>query len=435
MDPQQLKRARRVSEWYGPARFGLFYHYGLYTGGGSSEDGPFNARFRYESVADFEAAAPDPLLVAENLTSLATTVGAKYIIFAMVHSCDRFAVMFPTKCSAFLVKTTRDYVGALANSCQKKKLRLMLYFPAAAGGHATTTGGPWIAEGSRNEKGFVLLLKNLIAEVAERYGGRISGFWMDGNNSEAAAIPAYIRTLYPNAIVNINNMTNHGIPEMDCGTTEFLATDADPIYCRPSALRRPHPRWNTMPPKRDFNEDIPTCNSWWHGSLEKSDDEILNGPYVKEPVYLVKEMLSSLGQRRQWNYALGIGPQIDGTAPPIFQPMIERMAAFMSWASEAIYDTQGGEGSALEPGWWNHGAFGSITVSLKDPADYYIHVTTPPTSNRLALQRNGELFRSIIDLRTGKSLQFSDKGCLDIFDLDWEDVHRFGAKVIKARLA
>ena len=88
---------------------------------------------------------------------------------------------------------------------------------------------------------------------------------------------------------------------------------------------------------------------------------------MKDRTYLVKQMVSSLGQRRQWNFALGIGPMIDGKLPACFSPMIENTGRFLAWAGESIYDTMGGEGSALNPGWFNDGAYGSITVSRKDP--------------------------------------------------------------------
>lgn len=68
--------------------------------------------------------------------------------------------------------------------------------------------------------------------------------------------------------------------------------------------------------------------------------------------FLVRQMVSSLGQKRQWNYAVGLGPRIDGSLPEMLRPAIENMGRFMSWASESIYDTTGGEGSPLNPGWF-----------------------------------------------------------------------------------
>lgn len=435
MTSEYLARQQRVSKWYGPARFGLFYHWGLYTGGGSSESGEFNRPMRYDTVADFEAAAPAPQQLAANLVALAKSAGAKYIIFTLLHSCDRFAVMYPASVDGFLVKTSKDYLGALVDRCHQEGIRLILYFCGGPGDHWNTPGGPWLAEECRDEQGFAAALRDMVAELAERHGSKIAGFWIDGITAGSWSLPEYIHSLLPDAIVAVNNQTRHAAPGMDMGTTEFVSGPCDPPYNRPSGLIKPHPQWSIMPPKRDYNEDIPTCNGWWHGSPYQTEADLLVNPYVQDPTYLVRQMISSLGQRRRWNFALGLGPTIEGKAPATFRPMLDHLSSFMSWAAESVYDTEGGEGSVLNPGWWNHGGFGSITVSTRDPRIYYIHVTTPPAVNRLAVQNNGELFGETSDLRTGKPLRLENKGCLEVFDLDWEDVHRYGAKIIKATLA
>jgi alpha-L-fucosidase len=187
-----------------------------------------------------------------------------------------------------------------------------------------------------------------------------------------------------------------------------------------------------MNPIRDFNEDIPNVG-WWYG--EKDDALNQELPHVKDRTYLVKQMVSSLGQRRQWNFALGIGPMIDGKLPDCFSRMIENTGRFLALAGESIYDTMGGEGSALNPGWFNDGAYGSITVSRKDPKTLYIHVTTAPSKDHLKVQNNGYKVASVVDLRTGKAVQFSDSGVLGLWKVNWDDVFDFGDKVFKVTLA
>src|SRR6202044_3043401 len=104
------ERQQRVSQWYAPARFGLFCHWGLFTG--SSND---NANVTcYNSIAEFEAAADDPDVIASNIVATAELMGARYITFSLLHSDDRHAVLFPAKTPGFKLKTTKDYIGALA---------------------------------------------------------------------------------------------------------------------------------------------------------------------------------------------------------------------------------------------------------------------------------------------------------------------------------
>jgi len=247
---------QRISEWYGPARFGLFYHWGLCTGGGSGDRRPeFNVPFKHDSVPEFEAAAGDPGTVARNMVDLAERVGARYIIYTLFATTDRFAVMYPTRLPGFLVSTTQDYAGALIEECEDR-----------------------------------------------------------------------------------------------------------------------------------------------------------------------------------WNYAMGIGPTEEGKAPPMFEPMIETMSAFMAWASESVHNTTGGEGATLQKGWWNEGGFGSVTVSLADPKLLYLHVTTPPSTSRLIVQNNGGPVHEVLDLRTKQRQPFVNRGALNILQIDWSDVSNYGDKVFKVLL-
>src|SRR5579872_5766914 len=74
------ERQERVSQWYAPARFGLFCHWGLYTG--ASND---NANVTcYNTIAEFEAAAEDPDMIASNIVATAKQMGARYITFSLL---------------------------------------------------------------------------------------------------------------------------------------------------------------------------------------------------------------------------------------------------------------------------------------------------------------------------------------------------------------
>ena len=194
-------------------------------------------------------------------------------------------------------------------------------------------------------------------------------------------------------------------------------------------------RWNILPPRSDYNEDIPNIGSWWYQSDKQSELGYLNLPYLKTPAFVVSEMVSSLGQRRQWNYALGIGPMIDGRFPASLDPMVESLHRYFAWAAESIYDTTGGEGSALSPGWWNDGAYGSVTISRQAATVLYLHVTTAPKSDHLRVPNNGYKIASVSDLRTGNPVPFQDGGVLLISNRDWSDVENFGDKVLKVTLA
>ncbi|MHB9133916.1 MAG: alpha-L-fucosidase [Armatimonadota bacterium] len=428
---------QRVMAWYAPARIGLFYHWGLFTGGGCS--GPpdwspaWNQPFTYPTVEAFEAAAADPDAIARNMVDTAVHVGARYIIYTAFHCSEHYCPMYPSAVEGFLVRTTKDYLGAFIRECVRQEIKPILYFPSGSGNWVRCGDGVWLEEPYVEREGYTRLLTNFVNELYQRYGDAIAGFWVDLLDLDAS-VAELMRRLWPQAIISVNTDTSFRTPEMDICTTEVTTGTLDPAYCRPSALWKVNP-WGALPPRRDFNEDIPTCNQWWHGSTFITEEEMLAGPYVQDPTFMVKEMVSSLGQRGQWNYAHGLGPTIDGTPPAMFQPMLDNMHRFMAWAGESIYRTTGGEGAPLQQGWTSGGGFFSITVSLDDPKILYLHVTTAPSLDALHVLHYGQAVREVTDLRTGEQLAFTQVGRLEITGVDWADVTTYGDKVVKVALA
>ena len=426
----------RVMRWYAPGRVGLFYHWGLFTGGGCSgpaDWGPaWNQPLAHPTVEALERDAVDPDAIARNMVETAAYVGARYIIYTVFHTDSHYCPMYPSAVVGFVARTTRDYLGALLRECARREIKAILYFPTGTGNWARCGDGVWLEEPYLEQTRYRELLENFLQELHARYGELIAGFWLDLLDVETIATPL-IRRLWPDAVILANTDTSFRMPEIDYCTTEVTTGTLDPPYNRPSALVQVNP-WGAMPPKKDYNEDIPTCNQWWHNSTFITEEAMLAGPYVQDPTFMVKEMVSSLGQRGQWNYAHGLGPQIDGTQPAMFQPMLDNMHRFMAWAGESIYDTTGGEGAPLQQGWTQGGGFYSITVSLKNPNILYLHVTTAPAVDYLVVQHYGQPVRAITDLRTGAALPFHYQGYLKVTEIDWADVEQYGDKVLKVEL-
>ena len=162
------ERQRRVDQWYAPARFGLFYTWGMITGSEGSWEG-HEKPLRYNSVEEFEAAAKDPDAIAANMVATAKKAGALHHlhrvsqlrpllyqlpkqgawlqvegdqgllrcpgeplpsrrnpsdrlhgVFTVFHSCGRYFVNYPTKVPGYKWKATKDYFGALVNRCHKE---------------------------------------------------------------------------------------------------------------------------------------------------------------------------------------------------------------------------------------------------------------------------------------------------------------------------
>ena len=127
LNSDYIARRERVMKWYAPGRIGLFYHWGFFTNGGQTETGGNYSPLTYKNAEEFEAAAPSPEIVAKNMVGTARKFGAKYINFTCFHGAGGFAVMFPTKQPEFLLKTNKDYVGALIEECARHEIKPMFY--------------------------------------------------------------------------------------------------------------------------------------------------------------------------------------------------------------------------------------------------------------------------------------------------------------------
>ena len=179
--------------------------------------------------------------------------------------------MYPTKVPGFIHVATRDYIGALLAEGARAGVKIILYMPGGMG-HWDTKGGPWVGECLRTPEGYGAGLRALVREMAARYETQIGGFWLDGLDGQLGDLPALMHKLLPDAVVMVNNHTRFNFPKMDVSTIEFLAEKPDPLYNRPAGLLRPIDWIGMMPPMKDFNEDIPTCNDWWHGALPYNDE-------------------------------------------------------------------------------------------------------------------------------------------------------------------
>jgi len=361
--------------------------------------------------------------------------GAKYITLTVFHSCGGLCVLYPTRVPGFLLKTSLDYIGAFIRECTRQSIYPILYHSGGNWGW-DKPGGPYLDERYADPVSFVGLLTDMHAELKDLHGDAIAGFWIDGMQPAAQRLPVHIHKMFPNAVVIVNGPNGRDLSgEIDYCTTEipfaghFSALSPD--YCRPSGFPGI---------ASDFNEDVPTCNAWWYyedpeSCCPKRWEFIKKkkAPYLADPNFLVRQMLTSLGQRRRWNYSLGIGPMVDGKMPDEFHPMLERLHDFMEWGSQAVYDTIGGQGSCIEPGlmYMYEGGFCSVTVSMDSPGTHYLIVTTAPSSKELKVYTNGCSVAKIVDLRSGSSLPFSQGGFLKFSVDDWQDVEKFGAKVFK----
>ncbi len=429
------RRLGHTLPWYTPARFGLFYHLGLFTGGGNASSSPTaNVPLFYKTPADFERAAPDPTLLARNLAATAVDAGARYTILTVWHTCAGSMVLYPTRLAEFRHKTTLDYIGAYLDEAHKAGIHPMLYLPCDCHNWDAPGVAPAVTpEVAKSLDLYAILMCRALDEIKERYGDAPEGFWLDGGIHDGTRIvPAYIRSLWPNAVIVGNGCPELPYDDLDYGTAEGDAIGADPPFDRTGPFRKMNP-WGGTAARRDFIEDIPTPNNWWYHGEEPVPGG-LETRYVEDRFLLLREMISSLGQRGLWNFAPGIGPRIDGTVPEALKPSLQTIRAFLDWAGEAIYGTRGAEGTFFVPGYLSYrGSIGycSVMTSLDNPSVFYALVQEAPSACITLFDTCGHRPKRITDLRTGAELWFRMQGGPILEGVDWSDVGTYGAKVLK----
>ncbi|MBR2373879.1 MAG: alpha-L-fucosidase [Lentisphaeria bacterium] len=425
-------RIDRLMKWYLPSRLGIFYHYGLFTGGGKAVADPSSCKaLTYKSPEEFEAAAPDPEAVAKNLVQNALDMGAGYMILTLIHTCGGLMMLYPTKQPEFRRKTTLDYIGAYLRAARAAGLYPMLYYPGDCHNHdaAETLGAvaPEITPDGCEE--FFELSVRVTDELKERYGDLIAGFWLDGDApGHFSKLPGEIRKRFPDAVITVNSRDEFSITEQDMGTTEFCGEKPDPPYNRAGTFRKENPWRKALPPK-NLNEDIPAPNNWWYQGPGTVKQE-----YLDDRFFLLRQMITSLGQQGMWNFAPGIGPMIDGRVPPELRPSLEAISEFLKWGGEAVYGTRGPAGTFFSPGFFQvleSSGFYSVTTPLQESNIFYALVTEKPSGSYAFFETSGHEPKRITDLRTKRIIPFEMWHGAAVKDHDWSDVDERGVAVLK----
>ncbi|GAB3874763.1 hypothetical protein GCM10029964_017300 [Kibdelosporangium lantanae] len=101
---------------------------------------------------------------------------------------------------------------------------------------------------------------------------------------------------------------------------------------------------------------------------------------------------------------------INGKFPPKQEAFNNFAAGYLPQIWDSIHGVEGGGYlyGGLEPGDWNDGAHGTITIDRNNPDREYVHVLTKPaTASSITLRDNGYRVTSVKDFRTGQRKDFS----------------------------
>ncbi|WP_037313219.1 alpha-L-fucosidase [Amycolatopsis orientalis] len=386
-------------KWLREATAGLFLHWGMFTAP------------RHTDCAAWERAVTDGGWSADYWVDEARKLGASYIVLATFHSRLGYARPWPSKVPGSCA-TRRDLLGELVKAGNAKGVRTILYMTDDPQWHKETgveslDSAAYSAYKGKQvdlttRPGFGEYSYDLFHEVMDRYSD-LAGFWIDNDNEywEKNGLYEQIREKRPSWLLSNNN---EDTPIMDTVSNE-QKTGITPSYDYPQAAFTPMPRLT----EADYK--LPTNGGWWYDGTDQAVDfRLSTGRYITNAGSSMKSLMAET-------------PMVNGKFPPQQEAYNNFMA---NWVPPIKSSLRGKEGGGymyggMQPGFWNDGAHGVITVE-PGARTQYLHVVTRPRTDLLRLRDNGYKVTKVSDPRSGAPLRFSQSGgYLTIVDIkDWD---------------
>ncbi|WP_291411270.1 alpha-L-fucosidase [Actinophytocola sp.] len=385
-------------EWLRDSTAGLFLHWGMFTD-------PVHL-----SCAEWEHDVTAGGWTPDYWVDEATKLGASYLVLATFHSRLGYARPWPSAIPGSCA-TRRDFLGELVRAGKAKGVRVLLYMTDDPQWHneqgvETLDSAAYSAYTGEDvdlttRDGFGRFSYDLFFEVMADYPD-LAGFWIDNDNAywENHDLYEQIRERRPSWLLSNNN---EDTPIMDTVSNE-QKTGMTPPYDYPQAAFTPMPRLT----EADYK--LPTSGDWWYdGEDHAVDYRLSTGRYITNAGSSMKSLMAETAM-------------VNGRFPPAQEAFNDFMASWRPPIEASLRGTEGGGYmyGGMQPGFWNDGAHGVVTV--KDRTQY-VHVLTRPRTDMVRLRDNGYQVTRVTDLRTGERMRFGRSGgYLSIMDIrDWDD--------------
>lgn len=344
-------------DWWRDARFGLFFHWGLYSlaagqwrGASVPGIGEWIMHHGRIPVADyaalaarFEAAEFD----AAAWVALARRAGARYVVFTAKHH-DGFCMYDSALTDYTIVRATpfgRDPLAELARECARQEVRLCVYYSQTRDWHHPDgDGNDWDYDPAGQDFAAYVehYVKPQLRELLTNYGP-LGLVWFD---SPERITPAQSRDLLDLV---------HSL-QPDCLVSGRVGNDLGDY-----ASARDH---RVPPPTLDMDWETPaTLNDTW--GYRSDDHNWRSGP---ELIRELARVVTGGG-----NYLLNVGPTGSGAIPA---PVPERLGELGDWLAgcgAAVYGTR--RGPLHGPGYG----------STRRGEQVFLHVWDWPEDGALAL--------------------------------------------------
>jgi alpha-L-fucosidase len=416
----QAERDERMA-WWREARFGMFVHWGLYSGlAGTWEGKAVGTRGGMEWIQQRVRADTDtyakraiPLFkptadFARQWARLAKEAGCRYVVFTTKHH-DGFA-LHDSKVSDYDAGTVlgRDLVKEIVDAVKEEGLRVGFYHSVIDWHHDQyeyarsrqlphpLKGQPY-PNGERDHAKYVEYLHGEVDELVSRYG-KIDVLWWDYSSQDfqgdeawrAFELMRHVREKQPGIIMNnrLFRIPEAGFTGMG---TAAIAPQMDPKYGDFITPEQHIPA--TGMPGVDW-ETCMTLNTTWGDS--KHDDA------WKSEETLIRNLIDIAS--KGGNYLLNIGPKGDGSVPQESVRSLQAIGAWMKVHGESIYGTSASPFASLP---WGRCTQKSMPG---DGTRLYLHVFDWPTDGKLVVPwKEGGTFKASL-LDGGRAVDVTSDG-------------------------
>jgi alpha-L-fucosidase len=330
---------------------------------------------------------------------------ASYLVFASFHSRLGYARAYPSKVPGSCA-TKRDFLGETIKAAGAAGLKVLVYMTDDPqwhdeGGHEwldskaySTYKGKTVDLTGRD--GFGQFSYDNFVEVMQRYPKAdypaLSGFWIDNDNDYWISHGLYEKVQQDRPEFLLSN-NNEDTPIMDTISNE-QKTGMSPSYDYPQAVYTAAPRLTEACYK------LPSSGAWWYDGSNSSVDTKLNiGRYITNAGSSVKSNMAETAM-------------VNGKFPSNQETYNNFLNGYLNQIWESLDGTEGGGYmyGGMQPGFWNDGSHGVITVKKDNPNLQYVHVLTKPSTSTLKIRDNGYKISRVTNLRTGAAISFTQSG-------------------------